>query len=306
MTIRLCLAMMMTFVASRATAGVINFPKRLTFPKYAEHKGVFADEIIRRYAATVVIRCDGHQATAQFTGSLEWLTTSDHLFFNRETCQPLAKPEDCVITVRTVNHQRRYKGFQMADHGYSKKLEAIKRGDATCPKGGLDWGDDWAILHFTNKDAIREMTKEVHAYKIPMPSDVHQENENVVAVAGAALDFFDFTPDGVKFYPRNLQDCTVRDITPFSGNGSYVETDCDTAELTSGGSLLRAGRRGSDTLIGIHMGSFESKAELTQALLENRVNMKPYKRGAWSAIYVSLTGDFLQSLQHLLGLNREI
>lgn len=305
MMIRLGVAIITMFMATRAAAGVINFPKRETFAKYAEHKGVFEDKITRRYAATVVIRCNGHQATAQFTGSLEFLTTSDHVFFNRQTCQPIAKAEDCVITVRTVSRQRRYKGFQMADHGYSKKLEEIRRGEAICPKGGLDWGDDWAILRFTDKNAIREIAKEVREYKIPMPADVHHENEGVVAVAGAALDFFDFTPEGVKFYPRHLQDCTVKDITPFSGNGSYVETDCDTAELTSGGSLLRSGR-GSDTLIGIHMGSFESKEELTQALSENRVNIKPYKRGAWSAIYVSLDGAFLQSLRSLLHINDEI
>jgi hypothetical protein len=305
MMIRLGFAIMTMFVATRASAGVVNFPKRATFAKYAETKGVFEDEITRRYAATVVIRCNGHQATAQFTGSLEWLTTSDHLFFNRENCMPIAKAEDCVITVRTVSRQRRYKGFQMADHGYRKKLEAIERGEAVCPEGGLNWGDDWAVLRLTDKTAIREIAKEVRAYKIPMPADVHQENENVVAVAGAALDFFDFTSDGEKFYPRNLQDCSVKDVTPFSGEGSYVETDCDTAELTSGGSLLRSGP-GSDTLIGIHMGSFESKQELTRALSENRLNIKPYKRGAWSAIYVSLDGEFLQSLRRLLHINHEI
>jgi hypothetical protein len=303
MMIRLGIAIMTMFVATQAFAGVINFPKRATFAKYAENKGVFEDEITRRYAATVVIVCDGHQATAQFTGSLEWLTTSDHVFFNRETCQPQAEAADCVITVRTVSGQRRYKGFQMADHGYRKKLAEIERGGSDCPQAGLDWGDDWAILRFTNKKAIRELAQEVRAYKIPMPADVHQENENVVAVSGAAKDFFDFRVDGVKVYPRNLQDCTVKDITPFSGAGSFVETDCDTAALTSGGSLLRAGQ-GSDTLIGIHMGSFETKEELARALSENRLNIKPYKRGAWSAIYVSLTGDFLQSLRGLL--NHEI
>ncbi|MGY3603660.1 MULTISPECIES: hypothetical protein [unclassified Bradyrhizobium] len=102
----------------------------------------------------------------------------------------------------------------MADHGYRKKLEEIERGDGTCPYGGLDWGDDWAILRFTNRQALREISREVRPYEIPMEADVHRASEKVVALAGAALDFFDYTPDGTKFYPRNIQECTVKDITP--------------------------------------------------------------------------------------------
>ncbi|MGY3603659.1 MULTISPECIES: hypothetical protein [unclassified Bradyrhizobium] len=66
MMIRLGLALATVFVTTHAFAGVIDSPKRYALPKFAEKKGLPEEVIARRYAATVVIRCNGHQATGQF------------------------------------------------------------------------------------------------------------------------------------------------------------------------------------------------------------------------------------------------
>jgi hypothetical protein len=305
MIFRIGLIIMIMFGASQVSAGVVDSPKRVTFAQYAKKKRTTLDKVTKRFAATVVIRCSGHQATAQFTGSMEYLTTSDHVFFDRENCKPTARVEDCEITVRTALRQVRFNGFEMADHGYREKLEEIEREGGACPVDGFHWADDWAILRFTNREAIASLKKEVEPYKVPGVNDVRFENEGVIAIAGAALDFMEYTAQGMKFYPRNIQECRVRDLAPSNGQNFYVETDCDTAELTSGGSLLRPGK-GSDTLIGIHMGNFETREDLLKALAEKRFNTNPYRKGQWSALYVSLDGAFLRSLQRLLHISADL
>lgn len=298
-------AILTLFVAGGASAGVVNYPKRATYAKYAEDRKLEEIDIIKRHAATVIIRCSGQQATAQFTGNADVLTTAGHLFFDREKCRQTAEASSCEITVETANGRRKYTGFQIADHGYRKKLEAIKEGRAVCPKEGLPWVDDWTILKMTDRKAIKQVTAEVTPYRIPMINDVHKGKEFVVALGGAALDFFEWTDGGGKIYPRNIQDCRIHDIWPTSGGGSYVETDCDTAKLMSGGPLLRLGK-GADTLIGIHMGSFESKEELKEAMRTGKPTTKPYSSGEWAGLYVSIDGDLLKSLQEILGRNSEI
>lgn len=270
--------------------GIIDSPKRHTFSSYAKLKGVPETTIVKRYAATVVIRCNGHQATAQVTGAADILTTSAHVFFDRETCQQSATAKSCEITVRTSSSQTKYKGLEMVDYGYRKSLAAGK----SCPGRGLPWGDDWAVLRLHNKMAIAAIAKDIKPYKLPASGVVQKPGEQVVATSGASLDFFDFAPDGTKFYPRNIQECTVKNVES-TGDG-YVETDCDTAELSSGGALLRRDTT-RDTLIGIHMGTYESKAELTQALNENRTNTRPYKHKVWAALYVLVDHDFLRTLR---------
>lgn len=305
MNSRIALAILLVFMASHAGAGVVNFPKRKTFAEYAETKNVEEVEVTKRYAATVIVRCNGQQATAQFTGSADVLTTAGHLFFDREKCRQISDESGCEITIETANGRHKYTGFQMLDYGYRKRMEAIKEGRMSCPRKGLPWEDDWSILRLTNLEAVRNVKKEVRPFRIPMLKDVHKGRESVVAVGGAALDFFFRTENGGKVYPRSIQECGIQDIWPTSGGGSYVETDCDTAKLMSGGPLIRRGQNG-DTLIGIHMGSFESKEELQEAMRTGNPTTKDYKSGEWAGLYVSLDGELLKSLQAILGLNGEI
>lgn len=81
----------------------------------------------------------------------------------------------------------------------------------------------------------------------------------------------------------------------------YVETDCDTASLASGGSLRRTNVDGDVVLIAVHRGNFEFMADLQRALREGRVNQKEWEQGAWSAIYVSVACNFLKAVKAVTG-----
>ena len=71
--------------------------------------------------------------------------------------------------------------------------------------------------------------------------------------------------------------------------------------MASGGSLLRSNAYGDIVLIAVHRGNFEFTADLQRALSEGRVNQKEWEQGAWSAIYVSVAGNFLKALRAVTG-----
>lgn len=285
-------ALVLFFLTTRAfaldpsdihTVAVYDKPKRMTIEKYGEiTKGLGREGALKRFAPTGVIRCGDRQASAQITGARNIVTTSDHIFFDRKTCRRKVDPEDCTLNLRTSKGWRKY------------DVERKLAGGFKCQNGeDQAWGDDWAVLKLE-----KDVPKEIEPYKIPMAGDVHQDEiENVIAVAGASKDFFFVKPDGEKVHPRNIQNCEVRFVRDVSGDGSYVETTCDNAILASGGSLLRPSPTGDgDTLIGIHMGSFELNDMLEKALEEGRTNTAPFKQGSWSAIYTSVDGVFLRAL----------
>ncbi len=293
---RFSLALGLCLLAGRAfafdsslvhNAGVYGEAKRYTYEQYAARKGLGPAAILQRYASTSVLRCNGRQATAQLTGANNIISTAGHLFNDRDTCRKISEAKDCEFSVTTLSGIKKYKVAELLATG------------SKCPENGGKFGDDWAVLR------LRENVRDVTPYKLPMTGDIPKEDESVVAVSGAARDFFLFDSRRNKYYPRTIEDCSVKYVRPVSGDGSYAETDCDAAELSSGGSLLRSSKTG-DVLIGIHMGSFELAPMLEKALAEKRVNQRPYEHGVWASIYVSVDGKFLKALEEAAGLGEKI
>lgn len=270
-----------TFIEEVAVHGE---PKRYTYEKYAENKGVGTAVIMKRFGATAVIRCGNEQATAQLTGANDIVTTAAHLLVDPVTCRPKVRAVDCQVHFKVSEKSTKiYKVASELASGF------------VCPRAEQKWGDDWSVLKLTEK--ILDVTP----YKLPLDIDPLEDEVPVVAVSGAARDFFIKNENGVKIYPRSVQDCRVRFVREKSGAGAYVETDCDTAPLASGGSLLRTNADGDDVLIAVHRGNFEFTADLQRALSEGRVNKKEWEQGAWSAIYVSVAGNFLKALKAVSG-----
>lgn len=262
---------------------VFDKEKRFTFEEYASQKKIPLTDLEKRFAATGNIRCGEHQASAQLTGAADILTTSAHLLFS-PTCVPKTEvgPANKCIFLATVNGDRRtFDVKERLASGCDNKIGQEHK-----------WGDDWLIVQ------LRSPVSGAKPYRIPVKGDVHIDEEPVVAIEGASRDFFRFS-NGKKTYPRSVQECRVRFIREASGEGSYVETDCDGAPLASGSSLLRDTRKG-DTLLGIFRGNFEFSDALEKALRENRVNRREWEQGAWSSIYVSVDGKFLKALEDIL------
>lgn len=265
------------------TTAVYDAEKRETFEEYAARRNLAFDTVRKQYAATGVIHCGDRQASAQLTGRSDILTTSAHIFFNRDNCETKARPNSCEFTVRGPG------GY--AKHRVKERLAIGFKCPSTKPQS---FGDDWAILR------LEKPIPDITPYAIPSSDyDVHKDDEAVVAIAGAARDFYYIGAGGKKTYPPNIQHCSVKFIRDVSGDGSYVETDCDGAELSSGGSLLRPALT-ANILLGVFMGSFELDPLLEEALSKNRKNVHPYKQGEWSGIYTSVDGRFLEELKKAL------
>lgn len=81
------------------------------------------------------------------------------------------------------------------------------------PRAEQKWGDDWSVLRLTEK------VSDVAPYKLPLDINPLEDEVPVVAVSGAASDFFIMNENGVKAYPRSIQDFRVRFVREKSGAG---------------------------------------------------------------------------------------
>ena len=79
---------------------VVDEDGRMTEEEYAAAKGVPPDVVRSRFAATGKLKCGKYEGTAQLTGDNQTITTSAHMFTNRENCQSLVGPESCKFIVK--------------------------------------------------------------------------------------------------------------------------------------------------------------------------------------------------------------
>lgn len=237
---------------------------RRTEEDYATENKIDLDIVRKRFGATGAIDCNGAKGSAQLTIKNNIITTVAHALKDPNKCITWAKATDCKFTIRSHGRNREIK---------VKKSFATGFDHVECPHL---LADDWAVFQ------LAEPVDDVEPYQVdPAAIKGVHKNQDVVAV-GRSIDFM----NGKK----HVGNCKIGDTFQYK-----FKTECDAAEMTSGGSLLN-GNMDHPLLLGIFVSSSETEEQLNAALKAGKVNSGPYNGETWRSQTLAIQGDFYSAL----------
>lgn len=259
---------------------IVDADDRKTEAEYAAEKNLPISEIQKRFAATGVLSCRGNTSSGQLTHSNSIVTTAAHTFYDPKTCATETAPESCIFTVKVGGVEKSANVLRLLATGYK------------CPQTPAPT-DDWAVLHLTKP------INDVEPYAIPMAKHLVESQIWVVGPAisvSGSSDFFRVNrATGKKEFPKSIEDCALRKAYWRSGKPVLFDSDCDSGEGNSGGSLLR--RMGSKyVLIGVTKSNNES-AESRKSADQSLANKGPYVQGKWATYFVPVANEFLMAIE---------
>ncbi|MCP3474160.1 hypothetical protein NLM33_27990 [Bradyrhizobium sp. CCGUVB1N3] len=190
------------------------------------------------------------------------ITTVAHAF--REICKLRTPPDKCTFEY--------YLGAQMRTVPLSATIWMGPCVDSAPRQGSADWAV--AKLAFP---------ADVTPYEIYEQPEILVELERVLAVVGYDIEATGKTDKDGPFN-KTIQECQIRDVRDWQ----TFETNCEFEVGASGSALFRLwGRR--MTLLGVVFGDYRDKEYCPRGGCE-------FKSRKWSSLFVTLKGEFKDSL----------
>jgi hypothetical protein len=266
--------------------------RRRTEEEFAKDVGESLSTIHNRFAATGTlsclgsIPCDGHpekrcpvtvDGAAQLTVGTDVITTAGHSLIEPDSCLVMAKAENCTFTIVGNGRPQVIKVNNLVGQGF--KCPAIPTPDL-----------DWAVMKLSQK------VKGVVPYHIDPNLVMGVKAGDQVLNVCRSMDFVRTNSKGVASNPKHINSCSVKRVYHGYGNPIYFSTDCDSAILCSGGSLLN-GNQDDPALLGMNIRGDETKAVAEQAVKSHTVDKRPYDEQNWGSRYVPFAGDFLEAIK---------
>lgn len=232
-------------------------------------EGLTSNQAEAMFGATGALRCGEETASGNVVGKRDVLAVSAHAFWNPETCQQVARPEDC--TFMTIVDGREI----------SLKIGGILATGFQCPNiPGPE--DDWVVLSLKE-----EVPRKIEPYSVGEIS----EGERVLAVNGANADFFEKSPNtGKARYAKSFADCVYDQPV-----NRMLATDCSSSFGSSGSALLNSRRE----LVAINCSGTENEKDLLNALGKKpfKANSCQYDMLKCASYYVEVKGAFKKALE---------
>jgi hypothetical protein len=266
--------------------------RRRTEEEFARDVGESVVTVHKRFAATGTLSClgsmpcDGHpekrcpitsDLSAQLTVGRDVITTANHALIQSNSCLVLAKADDCTFKLAGDGKSQAIRVASLVGQGF--KCPAIPTPDL-----------DWAVMKLSQK------VKGVVPYRIDSNLVTEVKPGSQVLNVCRSLDFVRPNSKGLPSNPKHINSCSVKGVYNGHGNPIYFSTDCDSAVLCSGGSLLN-GNQDDPALLAINIKGDETKTVAEQAVKSHTVDKRPYDEQNWGSRYVPFAGEFMEAIK---------
>lgn len=248
--------------SATVTVALAGAERRMTEETYAKANGLSQGEVGKRFAASGVLRCPGGASSAQVTGARDVITTVAHAF--RDACKPHTSPDKCIFEY--------YLGAEKRIIPLSAALWMGTCDDAAPRQGSVDW----AVVRLKSP-------ADVTPYEIYEQSETLVELERVLAVVGYDIEATGKTDKDGPFN-KTIQECQIRDVRDWQ----TFETNCEFEFGASGSALFRQWSHRM-TMLGVVFGDYHDKDYCPRGGCE-------FKSRKWSSLFVTLRGEFKESL----------
>lgn len=256
---------------------VFDEPDRKVDVQYAKAHNENVEVIRKRFAPTGDFHCG--QGNDWFGGQLtikdNVVTSSAHAFFNDDCTRRHADLSQCKFILIVDGKERSF------------EIEKIEGSGYLCNRIPFRAKDDWAVIRLKER-----VPPQIKPYRVDPRVTAAIQGKKVVAV-GKSSDFY-YQAGNKIIFPKHYADCIAKTTLTGPENGT-IATNCDSAERTSGSSLL-AGNVDDPILVGVHSGSSETHQQLEQAWKNHKPNQGKFDSLDWASYATPVSGEFYEFL----------
>lgn len=256
---------------------VIGRPDRKVDKKYASDRREPVEKVRARYAATGDFHCDPNDDWGgQLTVRGDVVTTSAHGFINDDCTKRYVDYSKCRFTLVVDGKERSFQIANLEASGYM------------CNRQPFTSKDDWAVVKL--KELVPSSVK---PYRVDKAVTARVMAGSKVVAVGKSSDFY-YQSGNKIIMPKHYADCEVGGLMVGREKGTLA-TDCDSAERTSGSSVLSPDVN-DPVLVGIHSGSRETREQLEQAWKNHRPNTGKFDAYEWASYATPVSGELFEVL----------